>query len=66
MTVEPNNEYLQGRVKFPTGGIVREPNFGMNRCDSGTDSRVWMEEDASEMIFFDRLKDIFFRAIFYF
>ncbi len=31
-------------MTFPTGGIVREP-IGMNRCDSGTDSIVWMEED---------------------
>jgi len=36
--------YLQGRVKFPTGGKVREP-FGLNRCDSDTDSTVWMEEE---------------------
>ena len=38
-------ERLQGRVKFPTGGKVREPK-GTNRCDSGTDSTVWMEEDT--------------------
>ena len=43
-------------MKFPTGGIVREPS-GMNRCNSGTDSgvkrcashlrsgTVWMRED---------------------
>jgi hypothetical protein len=30
-------------VKFLTGGIPREPK-GMNRCDSGGDSKVWMEE----------------------
>ena len=35
--------YLQGRVRFPTGGKVRERK--LNRCDSGTDSIVWMEED---------------------
>ena len=49
-------------MKFPTGGKVREPK-GMNRCDSGTDSIVWMVEDVR----FDllrRLKDIFFRVIF--
>ena len=54
--------YLQGREHFPTGGKVREPK-GMNRCDSGTDSIVWMVEDVR----FDllrRLKDIFFRVIF--
>ena len=36
---------LQGRVKFPTGGIVRERN-ALNRCNSDTDSKVWMEEDV--------------------
>ena len=34
-------------MKFPTGGKVRERK--LNRCDSGTDSIVWMEE---EMQFF--------------
>lgn len=38
-------KYLQGRVNFPTGGKVREPK-GMIRCNSGTDSIVWMEEDV--------------------
>ena len=41
---------LQGRVKFPTGGIVRERN-ALNRCNSDTDSKVWMEEDAYPCIF---------------
>ena len=36
-------ETLQGRVQVPTGGKAREPQ-GMNRCDSGADSKVWMEE----------------------
>jgi len=38
---------LRGWVRFPTGGKVREPMIiqGMNRCDSGTDSRVWMREE---------------------
>ena len=36
---------LQGRVKFPTGGIAHEPQ-GMIRCDSEADSKVWMEEDS--------------------
>ena len=31
-------------MQFPTGGIVRERK--LNRCDSGTDSTVWMKEDA--------------------
>ena len=35
---------LQGRVQFPTGGKVRERK--LNRCDSGTDSIVWMKEDS--------------------
>lgn len=37
---------LQGRVKFPIGGTVREVLATMIRCDSGTDSIVWMEEDS--------------------
>ena len=37
---------LQGRVKFPTGGKVRERSLGMNRCNSDTDSKVWMKEDV--------------------
>jgi len=28
---------LQGRVKFPIGGTLREPS-GTNRCNSGSDS----------------------------
>ena len=37
---------LQGRVKFPTGGIVRERSIPvLNRCNSDTDSKVWMEEE---------------------
>ena len=32
-------------MKFPTGGKVRERK--LNRCNSGTDSTVWMEEDGS-------------------
>ena len=35
---------LQGRVQFPTGGKVRARK--LNRCDSGTDSIVWMKEDS--------------------
>ena len=42
-------ERLQGRVKFPIGGKVRERK--LNRCDSGTDSTVWMEEGDSAGIF---------------
>ena len=38
-------QYLQGGVQFPTGGKVRE-RHAPNRCDSGTDSTVWMEEDT--------------------
>jgi hypothetical protein len=39
---------LQGRVKFPTGGIVHDLVFryGLNWCNSSTDSTVWMEEDG--------------------
>ena len=35
---------LRGRVQFPTGSIVCEAHEGPNRCDSGTDSTVWMRE----------------------
>jgi hypothetical protein len=42
---------LQGRVKFPIGGIVRELcSTGLNRLNSGTDSIVWMEEEYVVMI----------------
>jgi hypothetical protein len=42
---------LRGGVKFPTGGIVREPSrlvgaFGLNRLNSDTDSKVWMGEGS--------------------
>ena len=40
-----NNEYLQGRVKFPIGGKVRErfgAGFGATPEPTVT---VWMEED---------------------
>ena len=33
-------------MKFPTGGKVRERN-ALNRCNSDTDSKVWMEEDIA-------------------
>ena len=44
-------QYLQGRVKFPIGGIVRERKAQERKlviwCDSKTDSIVWMEEDEA-------------------
>ena len=39
---------LQGRVEIPTGGTVRERK--LNLCNSGTDSRVWMIEEAPEAV----------------
>ena len=54
---------LQGRVKFPTGGKVRKPK-GMTRCNSGTDSKVWMREDADML--FCRLKIFVSSGFFYF
>ena len=36
-------------MKFPIGGIVREPRSGRIWCDSKTDSIVWMEEDTMEL-----------------
>ena len=44
-TVNELNIDLQGRVRFPTGGIAHEPQ-GMIRWDSEADSIVWMEEDV--------------------
>ena len=41
-------------MQFPTGGRVRERK--LNRCDSGTDSIVWMREGVYgivTMLFFD-------------
>ena len=40
---------LQGRVKLPTGGdsIDKSASASLMRCDSSTDSTVWMEEDMS-------------------
>lgn len=40
---------LRGRVRFPTGGRVRDPHMRLIRCDSGTDSysldeRRWAEQ----------------------
>ena len=32
-------------MQFPTGGKVRERRKALNRCDSDTDSTVWMEEE---------------------
>ncbi len=38
----------QGRVQFPTGGdSPRLPDYqGLNRCNSGTDGKVRMEEET--------------------
>lgn len=52
-----NKIVTQGRVKFPTGGIPREP-IGMIRCKSEGDSKVWMKES---FYFFLRLLDLFFK-----
>ena len=64
LVLEGRSGYLLPEQQFPTGGIVRERDVRMNRCDSGTDSIVWMEEDKSDIIFcpwdFDR-RGHFFR-----
>jgi len=41
------NRNSSGRLKLPTGGIVREPlgRIGDASADSDTDSIVWMRED---------------------
>ena len=36
-------------MKFPTGGIVRDLRKQLTRCNSGTDSTVWMEEDGESV-----------------
>ena len=36
---------LRGRAQFPTGGKVREPLRRPIRCNSETDSIVWMREE---------------------
>ncbi len=47
---------LRGRVKFPTDGDsdvaqkVREPRKRLIRCESGTDSKVWMGEEAEQIV----------------
>ena len=38
-------------MRFPTGGRVRE-RMAQNRCDSDTDSIVWMEEDSGILLCF--------------
>jgi len=45
---------LRGRVKFPTGGKVRERLRLQNWCDSNTDSIVWMKEDEKCFLAFLR------------
>ena len=67
---------LQGRVEFPTGGDrylpqVRKP-YGMIRCESGTDSTVWMEEDGAihhysvkSLSCCDKPEDVFFRYFYF-
>jgi len=41
---------LQGGVQVPTGGKVRDLPLQSNRCDSGTNSTVWMKEDAQGVV----------------
>ncbi len=49
-------------MKVPTGGIVRDGWFpSASRCDSGTDSIVWMKEDMD--IFFRGARRFFGRRI---
>ena len=36
---------LQGGVRFPTGGKVRDLHLQPSRCDSDTNSIVWMKEE---------------------
>jgi hypothetical protein len=51
-------ECLQGRVKFPTGGKVRERFLRMNWCNSNTDSKVWMKEDVLILLMIIHLSNI--------
>jgi len=36
---------LQGGVRFPTGGTVRDLRLQLSRCNSDTNSIVWMKEE---------------------
>ena len=42
---------LQGGVRFPTGGKVRDLHLQLNRCDSDTNSIVWMKEERVRRMF---------------
>ena len=42
-------------MRFPTGGKVRKRSKAQNRCDSDTDSKVWMEEEFFLFCIFDAL-----------
>ena len=55
-------ESSSGKVKFLTGGIVRdEPKRLSIRRNSETDSIVWMEEDGKDFCYaFTAPKDMFF------
>ena len=44
LSLRGTEQYLQGGVQVPTGGKVRERRYALIRLDSGTDSKVWMEE----------------------
>ncbi len=60
-----NRKVLRGRVKFPTGGIVRDPHvtecqfLEKLRCkrliwrNSKTDSKVWMREEGALSVYAD-------------
>jgi len=52
-------------VQFPTGGKVREHSNVPIRCDSGTDSTVWMEEDTHMIAFFISRPEFLSGRIFY-
>ena len=64
LCLKGTEQYLQGGVQFPTGGKVREHSNMPIRCDSGTDSKVWMGEGTHMMRHFSRPGNIL-RAYFY-
>ena len=51
LSLKRTEQDLQGGAQFPTGGKVRERKKALIRCNSETDSIVWMEEDALRLFF---------------
>lgn len=50
ISVKFNRNCLQGGVKFPTGGIARNPFQWLIWLNSRADSIVWYAEDSTTLI----------------